>query len=66
MWGARHPQDIPGGRVQQSACVEALAPEVRAGDRPRGSEAASLTPVVGTDDGDRPTLFAPRFRAALP
>ena len=50
VWGARHPKDIPRGQVQQFACVEALAPEVRAGDRPRGSEAASLTPVVGTDD----------------
>ena len=36
--------------MQQSACVAALALEVRAGDRPRESEAASLTPVVGTDD----------------
>ena len=50
VWGAGHPKDIPGGRVQQSACVNALAPKFQAGDRPLGSEAANLTPVVGTDD----------------
>ena len=27
VWGAWHSKDIPGGRLQQSACVKALSPE---------------------------------------
>ena len=50
VWGARHPKDIPGGRLQQSAFVGALSPEVRASDIPPGAGAADLTPVVRPDD----------------
>ena len=50
VWGAGHLKDIPGSRVQRSACVKALATKVRADDKPPGSEAAGFSPVVGTDD----------------
>ena len=50
VWGAGHPKDIPGGRVQRSACAKVLATKVRADDKPPGSEAAGFSPVVGTDD----------------
>ena len=32
VWGAGHPKDIPGGRMQQSACVQASTMKVRADD----------------------------------
>ena len=35
--GAKHPMDIPGGNLQQSAGVQALPPEVRTGDIPLGA-----------------------------
>ena len=50
VWGARHPKDIPGGRLQQSACVGALSPEVRSSNITPGAGAADLTPVVRPDD----------------
>ena len=50
VWGAKHPMDIPGGNLQQSACVMALPPEVRTSDIPPGAGAANLTPVVRSDN----------------
>ena len=51
VWGAKHPQDIPGGQLQQSTGVGALSPEVRASDIPLGAGAADLTMMVRSDDG---------------
>ena len=50
VWGAKHPKDIPGGRLQQSACVRALSPKVRASDIPPGAGAAASTTMVRPDD----------------
>ena len=50
VWGARQPKEVPGGRLQQSACAGTLSPEVRTSDIPLGSGAADLTPVVRPDD----------------
>ena len=41
---------IPGGNLLQSACAQALPPEVRTGDIPLGAGAANLTPVVWAND----------------
>ena len=46
----KHPMDIPGGDLQQSACAWALPPEVRTSDIPPGAGAANLTSVVRADD----------------
>ena len=51
VWGAKHPQDIPGGRLQQSTGVGALSPEVRASDIPPRAGAADLTMMVRSGDG---------------
>ena len=39
VWDAGHPKDIPDGRMPWSACVQALAMEVRADDKLLGLEA---------------------------
>ena len=42
VWDARHPKDIPGGRLQQTAHVGALPLGVGAGNIPPGAGAADL------------------------
>ena len=49
VWGAGHPKDSTSKRMQQSACVQAPAMEVRAEDVTPGLAAAGPWPVVGTD-----------------
>ena len=50
VWGVKHPKDIPGGRLQQFACVRALSPEVRASDIFSWVGATALTTMVRPDD----------------
>ena len=50
VWGAGHPKDCPGKRMQRSACVPATAMKVRAKDDTPGLAASDPSPVVGTVD----------------
>ena len=62
VWGARHPKDIPGVRLQQSACAGALSPEARASNIPPDRRFDTGSPTrrctSGGKDGDRPTFYA--------
>ena len=55
VWGAGHPNDIPGGQMQRSTCVQASATNVRVDDEAPELEAAGSSPVVGTICGWRPS-----------
>ena len=46
MWGAGHPKDRVGERMQRSVCILASATEVRAKDDTQGLAAADPSPVV--------------------
>ena len=49
VWGAGHPKDSTGKWMQPSACVQALATEVRAEDDTPGLAATGPSPVVRMD-----------------
>ena len=50
VWGAGHPTDCPGKRMQRSVCVPATATKVQAKDDTPGLAASDPSPVVGMVD----------------
>ena len=48
VWGAEHPKDCPGKRMQRSACVPASATKIQAKDDTPGLATADPSQVVGT------------------
>ena len=60
VWGAKHPKDIPGGRLQQSAGVRSLSPEVQRAKRVTSEasyERSEYTSAGGTGGAVSPPRF---------